>query len=66
MNYLASTQDVITTSATVLHIKNSHGDTLELLRQKDGKLRITAHQNGQTTALRLNQIEVQHLRELLK
>lgn len=65
MSYLVSKRDVITTTRTTLHIKNEFGSELGLELQADGKLCISVQQ-GARIHLRLNQIEVQHLRELLK
>lgn len=66
MSYRISNRDVITTTRTNLHIKNEFGNELDLKMQGDGKLCISARQGTSRIALRLNQIEVQHLRELLK
>lgn len=66
MSYLVSKRDVITTTRTTLHIKNEFGSELGLKLQADGKLCASVRQGAGRIELRLNQIEVQHLRELLK
>lgn len=66
MNYQVSNRDMITTTRTTLHIKNEFSSELDLELQGDGKLCVSAQQNGARIHLQLNQIEVQHLRELLK
>lgn len=65
MSYLVSKRDVITTTPRTLHIKNEFGNTFGAQLQTDGKLCIQANQGGNNISLRLNEIEVQHLRETL-
>lgn len=65
INYRRSNRDVIHTTRTSLQIENEFGNKLSLELQPDGKLRVSAWQEGNTVHLRLNSVEVQHLKELL-
>lgn len=66
MNYMNSKYDEYRRTPNSLSIKNQFDTKLEFALQRDGRLHVDLNVSGCPIGLRLNRIEVQLLKDLLK